>query len=83
MLAFMDEMGIERAHLIGHSMGSGVALQLARLAPERIDSIVSYAGIGIQEGEGSGDYYFEHLKYAVGYGLLVVVPELLPHPLKS
>jgi pimeloyl-ACP methyl ester carboxylesterase/membrane protein DedA with SNARE-associated domain len=79
VLAFMDEMGIERAHLIGHSMGSGVALQLARLAPERIDSIVSYAGIGIQEGEGSGDYYFEHLKYAVGYGLLVVVPELLPH----
>ena len=25
VLAFMDEQGIERAHLIGHSMGTGVA----------------------------------------------------------
>ena len=79
VLAFMDGRGIERAHLVGHSMGAGVALQLARLVPERVDSIVSYAGIGVQEEEGSGDYYFEHLKYAAGYGLLVIAPELVPH----
>lgn len=79
VLAFMDALKLERAHLIGHSMGGGVALQVAHLAPERVASIVSYAGIGVQEGEGSGDYHFEHLKYAVGYGLLVVAPELLPH----
>ena len=30
---------------------------------------------GVQEREGSGDYYFEHAKYALGYALAVVLPE--------
>jgi pimeloyl-ACP methyl ester carboxylesterase/membrane protein DedA with SNARE-associated domain len=79
VLAFMDGLDIERAHLIGHSMGSGVAFHVARLAPERVDSIVAYAGIGVQEAEGSGDYHLEHLKYAAGYALLVAAPEVVPH----
>ncbi len=79
VLALMDRLGIERTHFISHSMGSGVALHITRLAPERVATITSYAGIGIQEGEGSGDYHLEHFKYAVGYGLLVAAPELVPH----
>jgi pimeloyl-ACP methyl ester carboxylesterase/membrane protein DedA with SNARE-associated domain len=79
VLAFMDALEIERAHLVCHSMGTGVALQMVRLAPERVASIVSYAGIGVQEGEGSGDYHLEHLKYAMGYALFVVTPEIVPH----
>jgi pimeloyl-ACP methyl ester carboxylesterase/membrane protein DedA with SNARE-associated domain len=79
VLAFMDALEIERAHLIGHSMGSGVAFHISRLAPERVGAIVSYGGIGVQEVEGSGDYYLEHLKYAAGYVLFVAVPEVVPH----
>ena len=79
VLALMDELKIERTQALGYSMGSGVALHIAGLQPERIQSLIFYGGIGIQEGEGSGDYHFEHLKYAVGYGALVVVPEFIPH----
>ena len=30
----LDRLGIERAHLVGWSMGGGVALEMAGLAPE-------------------------------------------------
>jgi pimeloyl-ACP methyl ester carboxylesterase/membrane protein DedA with SNARE-associated domain len=79
VLALMDALGIDAAQVLGFSMGSGVALHMAELAPGRVRSLIFYGGIGIQEGEGSGDYYFEHLKYAMGYGALVVAPELIPH----
>ncbi len=79
VLALMDTLEIDRAQVLGFSMGSGVALHMAELEPDRIGGLVFYGGIGIQEGEGSGDYGFEHLKYAVGYGALVVAPELIPH----
>jgi pimeloyl-ACP methyl ester carboxylesterase len=40
VLAFMDAMKIERATLVGHSMGSFVAQQAALTAPERIAGLV-------------------------------------------
>ncbi len=79
VLALIDELDIENAHVFGFSMGSGVALDMVDLAPQRIRSLTFYGGVGIQEGEGTGDYGFEHFKYTVGYGLLVWPPELLPH----
>ncbi len=79
VLALMDALNLERAHLVGFSMGSGVALEMVRLAPDRVRSLTMYGGIGIQEGEGSGDYAFEHFKYAVGFGAFVLAPDLLPH----
>lgn len=78
-LALLDELKIESFDVIAFSMGGGVALNLYDLSPNRIRSIIFYGGIGCQEGEGSGDYTFEHLKYALGYGGLVVLPELIPH----
>jgi pimeloyl-ACP methyl ester carboxylesterase len=38
-LALLDVLGIERAHIVGHSMGANVALQLAVAAPERVQSL--------------------------------------------
>ncbi|MDX1755160.1 MAG: alpha/beta fold hydrolase [Marinobacter sp.] len=40
VLGYMDDQGLERASLLGHSMGGKVAMQLALLAPERIDRVV-------------------------------------------
>ena len=42
-LAFMDAMGIDRAHVVGHSMGSLVAQELALEAPERVGRMVLIA----------------------------------------
>ena len=40
VLEFMDDHGIERCHLLGHSMGGKTAMQLALSAPSRIDRLV-------------------------------------------
>jgi pimeloyl-ACP methyl ester carboxylesterase len=42
-LDLVDALGIERVHLIGHSMGGGVGLQLAAHHPERLHRVVLVA----------------------------------------
>ncbi|HVA36459.1 MAG TPA: alpha/beta hydrolase [Candidatus Dormibacteraeota bacterium] len=39
-LGVLDALGVERAHLVGHSLGAKVALAAAARAPERIASLV-------------------------------------------
>jgi pimeloyl-ACP methyl ester carboxylesterase len=41
--AFLDAVGIERAHLVGNSMGGRVALELALRSPERVDRLALLA----------------------------------------
>jgi pimeloyl-ACP methyl ester carboxylesterase len=40
VIAFMDALGIRRAHVVGHSMGSAHAQQLALAHPERVQTLV-------------------------------------------
>ena len=46
--AFLETVGVESAHLVGHSLGGAVALAMASSAPERVRSLslVSSAGLG-------------------------------------
>jgi pimeloyl-ACP methyl ester carboxylesterase len=46
VLAAMDARGIASAVVVGHSWGAGVALAMARLAPDRVDALVLVSGIG-------------------------------------
>jgi pimeloyl-ACP methyl ester carboxylesterase len=39
-LALMDHLGVEKAHVAGHSLGGCVALQVALSAPERVASLI-------------------------------------------
>ena len=52
---FADALGIEQAHLVGHSMGGAIALAVARAAPARVASItlIGSAGLG---SDIDGDY---------------------------
>jgi pimeloyl-ACP methyl ester carboxylesterase len=40
VIAFMDSLGIQRAHLVGHSMGGLIAQNVALDFPERVRSLV-------------------------------------------
>jgi pimeloyl-ACP methyl ester carboxylesterase/tetratricopeptide (TPR) repeat protein len=43
VLAFMDELNLKQATLVGHSMGSFVAQHVAAMAPERVTKLVLVA----------------------------------------
>ncbi|MEO1089088.1 MAG: acetoin dehydrogenase dihydrolipoyllysine-residue acetyltransferase subunit [Pseudomonadota bacterium] len=47
VLAFMDALQIERAHLVGHSMGGRTAIGVAAAAPDRVASLVLLAPGGV------------------------------------
>ncbi|NJO36658.1 MAG: acetoin dehydrogenase dihydrolipoyllysine-residue acetyltransferase subunit, partial [Rhizobiales bacterium] len=47
VLAFMDSQGIERAHLVGHSMGGATSIALARKAGDRVASLTLIAPAGL------------------------------------
>ncbi len=79
VLAMMDELGIERAHIVGWSNGGYAAIHAADIAPQRVASITMMASVGAQETEGSGSYLFEHAKYALGLGAIGAAGELIPH----
>lgn len=40
LLAWMDAAGIDRASVIGHSMGGSIAIDLASSVPERVDRLL-------------------------------------------
>ncbi len=46
VIAELDARGIERAVLVGHSFGGGVALTAAGLAPARVEALVLLASVG-------------------------------------
>ncbi len=52
---FMNEMGVEKAHLFGHSMGGAVAASFALQHPEKVQSLSLIASAGLGE-EINGEY---------------------------
>lgn len=47
LIAFLDVMGIDKAHVIGNSFGGSMALALAIAAPERVDRLVLMGSVGV------------------------------------
>jgi pyruvate dehydrogenase E2 component (dihydrolipoamide acetyltransferase) len=56
--AFMDKLGIGAAHLVGHSMGGAIAMQLAADQPSKVKSLtlICSAGLGPEIGSYVDDY---------------------------
>ena len=46
MVGMLDMLGIDRAHLVGHSFGGGLALAIALQRPERVRKLVLMGSLG-------------------------------------
>lgn len=79
MDAMLTQLGVDRVHVVGWSSSGGVALHMANQFPERIASLTLLAGVGAQETEGTGSYFFEHVKYGAGFIGMGLIPEAIPH----
>jgi len=47
LLAVLDALGIDRAHVVANSMGGAVALDLAVRYPDRVDRLVLMGAVGV------------------------------------
>lgn len=55
LVSWMDLQGIERTHLVGHSMGGQIAIHIATRWPERLDRLVLVSAAGISRGRTLGE----------------------------
>lgn len=53
VLGLLDVLGVERAHVVGNSMGGGLTLKLVTEAPERFERVVLMGTAGIPYGPPS------------------------------
>lgn len=79
VLELMDAIECESAHVLGFSLGGGVALNMADIAPERVESIILLASIGVQELELLGDYDLNHILHGLQLWSLWFLEEATPH----
>jgi len=56
VLQFMDDQGISKANVLGHSMGGKVAMQLALSAPQRLMKLVVADIAPVQYGDERGEH---------------------------
>jgi pimeloyl-ACP methyl ester carboxylesterase/membrane protein DedA with SNARE-associated domain len=74
----LDQLGIEKVHLVAHSMGGGVVLNLAQMEPKRVASITMVSAIGVQEQELLGEYYANHIVHGAQLAALRALRVLVP-----
>ncbi len=79
VLALLDQLHIQKAHILGWSLGGGVAMHIVDLAPDRVASLTLMASISDQESEGTRSYFAEHAKYALGYAAATAARYAIPH----
>jgi pimeloyl-ACP methyl ester carboxylesterase/membrane protein DedA with SNARE-associated domain len=79
VLELLDTLGVADAHVVGFSMGGGVALSMADLAPQRVRSITMLSAIGVQEMELLGSYELNHALHGAQLAGLWGLRELTPH----
>lgn len=79
LLELLDQLHVDRANLVGFSMGGGVVLSLEQLAPTRMRSLTLLSAIGVQERELTGNYWLNHELHGAQLAILWTLRYLTPH----
>ncbi len=77
--AFLDRLDVGQVHVLGFSMGGGVALELAARQPDRVRSVTLLSSIGVQELELLGSYPLNHGVHGLQLAGLWLLHEAVPH----
>ena len=75
----LDQLNVQQAHFVGFSMGGGVALNIADIAPDRVTSLTMLSGIGVQEMELLGNYQINHAIHGAQLAFLWSLHKGFPH----
>ena len=75
----MEQLEIDSFHLIGYSMGGGVAIDYIHVFPEKVRSLQLVSSIGVQELELLGDYTINHAIHGAQLAGLWLLQECVPH----
>ncbi len=78
-LQLLDSLAIERAHVVGFSLGGGVALEMYRADSARIASLTLLSSIGAQEYELLGEYHLNHAIHGLQLLAIRALRDLVPH----
>ena len=78
-LQLLDSLAIGRAHVVGFSLGGGVALEMYQADSARVASITLLSSIGVQEHELLGEYYLNHAIHGLQLFAIWTLRELVPH----
>ena len=79
VVALLDALDIDSAHLVGFSMGGGVALEMIDWSPSRARSLTLLSAIGVQELELLGDYHLNRALHGFQLGFIWLCREAIPH----
>ncbi len=77
----LDQLELDQraVHVVGFSMGGGVALEMVRQDPARVASLVLLSSIGVQELELLGDYHLNHFVHGAQLAALLALHHAVPH----
>lgn len=73
LLAWMRAAGLERAHLVGHSMGGYICLRLAAHSPQSVERLVLVDPAGVPSGRAAVGHLWPLVMESV-----LASPDLLP-----
>jgi pimeloyl-ACP methyl ester carboxylesterase/membrane protein DedA with SNARE-associated domain len=79
LIELLDQLHVQKAHVVGFSMGGGAVLNLAAIAPDRVTSLTMMSAIGVQEMELLGNYYLNHSLHGAQLGMLWLLHNAIPH----
>lgn len=79
LLELLDDLGVAEAHFVSYSQAAAIVLNIADIAPERVQSIELISPMGIQESELLGSHVLNDGLYNLQLGTLWALTHLTPN----